>query len=461
MYYTFGLFKRIARSLLERPLGAAAGGVLLLGLLAATPAAALPSFAQQTGQPCNACHVGAFGPQLKPYARDFKLFGYQSSDGLSHEPPIAAMMIGSFTHTQDAQQPAAAPDFAPNDNLAVDQVSVYYAGKAPGGWGVFAQDTYDGVGHQFNLDNVDIRKVKSLEFGDTDVAVGLDFNNNPTVQDAWNSTPAWGYPYNQSPLGATPAAAALIDGGLAHLVAGSGAYVYWNYKYYAEVTVYAPLDPVFAGRLGEGTNIQSDRFTGAIPYWRLALVNDIGKTRSVEVGTYGLSANRYPGGVAQAGTDRITDYAFDANFVDTGMPHKSTVSAHATWIHEDEFLGASAALLGTNRHDNLDTLRADVSYSFSDRWTPTVQVFHTRGSPDSALYAGPGGSPNSDGYVFEIAYAGWGRPGAPVLWANWRAALQYVGYSQFDGARRGASANNTVYLNLWMAVAPFGALVHR
>ena len=32
MYYTFGLFKRIARSLLERPLGAAAGGVLLLGL---------------------------------------------------------------------------------------------------------------------------------------------------------------------------------------------------------------------------------------------------------------------------------------------------------------------------------------------------------------------------------------------------------------------------------------------
>jgi hypothetical protein len=31
---------------------------------------AVPSFAQQTGQPCAACHVGAFGPQLKQYGRD-------------------------------------------------------------------------------------------------------------------------------------------------------------------------------------------------------------------------------------------------------------------------------------------------------------------------------------------------------------------------------------------------------
>ena len=59
----------------------------LLGVLTAaaaawaTPSLALPSFAQQTGQPCAQCHVGAFGPQLKPYGRDFKLFGYVSSDG--------------------------------------------------------------------------------------------------------------------------------------------------------------------------------------------------------------------------------------------------------------------------------------------------------------------------------------------------------------------------------------------
>ena len=59
--------------------------LLPLAMLAgANPVAAAPSFAQQTGQPCAACHVGAFGPQLKQHGRDFKLNGYVASDGLGH-----------------------------------------------------------------------------------------------------------------------------------------------------------------------------------------------------------------------------------------------------------------------------------------------------------------------------------------------------------------------------------------
>ena len=57
---------------------------------------------------------------------------------------------------------------------------------------------------------------------------GLTLNNNPTVSDLWNSTPAWGYPYTSSPLAPTPAAATLIDGGLAQQVAGLGAYAFWQ-----------------------------------------------------------------------------------------------------------------------------------------------------------------------------------------------------------------------------------------
>ena len=53
------------------------------------PAQALPSFAIQTGQPCAACHIGAFGPQLNPYGRDFKLHGYVASDGNDHGLPLA------------------------------------------------------------------------------------------------------------------------------------------------------------------------------------------------------------------------------------------------------------------------------------------------------------------------------------------------------------------------------------
>jgi hypothetical protein len=47
----------------------------LASVLVPSSAQAIPSFAAQTGQPCAACHVGAFGPQLKPYGRDFKLHG--------------------------------------------------------------------------------------------------------------------------------------------------------------------------------------------------------------------------------------------------------------------------------------------------------------------------------------------------------------------------------------------------
>ncbi len=80
--------------------------------LVARPAAALPSFAAQTNQPCAACHVGAFGPQLKPFGRDFKLYGYTATDGKDHGPPIAATAMASFTRTASSQPGGAAPGFA-------------------------------------------------------------------------------------------------------------------------------------------------------------------------------------------------------------------------------------------------------------------------------------------------------------------------------------------------------------
>src|SRR5271168_808800 len=95
----------------------------------ATQALAVPSFADQTGQPCAACHVGAFGPQLKPYGRDFKLHGYTASDGQDHGLPLAFTTLESFSHTQAAQPGGAAPGFAANNNFALDQVSLYYAGR--------------------------------------------------------------------------------------------------------------------------------------------------------------------------------------------------------------------------------------------------------------------------------------------------------------------------------------------
>src|SRR5579859_2108951 len=62
-----------------------------LGQVLVRPARAVPSFAQQTGEPCVTCHIGAFGPQLTAVGRAFKLNGYVLNDGNDHFPPLALM----------------------------------------------------------------------------------------------------------------------------------------------------------------------------------------------------------------------------------------------------------------------------------------------------------------------------------------------------------------------------------
>jgi hypothetical protein len=438
---------------------ALAGVLLWIGALSwSTPASAVPAFAQQTGQPCSKCHVGAFGPQLKPYGRDFKLFGYVSGDGANKLPPIAVVAITSFTHTQAAQ--GEAPEhFARNDNFAADEVSLFYAGKLAAGAGAFIEVSYSGVDRTFTIDNIDIKRAFHFDIGDKDLVVGLDLNDRPTVQDLWNSTPAWGFPYNASGLAPTPAASALIDGTLDQRVLGLGAYAMWNSLIYAEVTAYNPVENRTLTRLGVASPAGTDVYDGVLPYWRVALQHDFGDDYA-EVGGYGISGARFPGGDRSAGTDRLTDTALDATYQHTGNPRRF-LSAHATWIHEDERLDASRVLAGTRGSDHLDTMRADVSYSLDSTWTPSVQLFHTSGSNDPAFFDTGSGRPNSDGYVVELAYVPWGKPGSPVSWANARFTAQYVGYSKFDGARRGASENNTLYLSARFALAPFGAYVAR
>src|SRR5579859_2575092 len=77
----------------------------LLGILGSRPAHAVPSFAAQTGQACAMCHIGAFGPQLTPYGRAFKIGGYtqDGGQGLAAQVPLAAMVLSSFTQTHTSQ----------------------------------------------------------------------------------------------------------------------------------------------------------------------------------------------------------------------------------------------------------------------------------------------------------------------------------------------------------------------
>jgi len=441
---------------------AGAGLVFLLATLlviAPRKSQAVPAFATQTGQPCSACHVGAFGPQLKQTGRDFKLYGYVNSDGQAHLPPIAASSQTDFTHAQKAIPGGAAPGFKDNNNLLEDQFSFYYAGKVTDNIGAFSQWTRNGVSHTWGWDNQDYRAiVHKDDFHGHDVLVGLDVNNNPTVSDIWNSTPAWGYPYDGSSLAPTPSEHTLIDGGLGHLVMSVGAYTMVDNLFYAELATFGNISPGGQIALGNQAVDGQDTFPGALPYWRLALQHDFGD-HYFQVGTYGLNARRSPGGLTTAGTDSITDIAFDTNYQYSGSKDHF-VSAHATLITEDDDLSANHVLNGTNSSDRLNTLRGDISYSYQNTWTPYFQLFKTWGSSDAALYPNSvNGSPNSAGYVAELGWVPWGKPDSPALdWFNGRLSLQYTGYTEFEGTSSHASDNNTLMLHLWMAIDPLTPL---
>jgi len=432
--------------------------VLLTALaLRATPAAALPSFSQQTGEPCAQCHVGAYGGQLKPYGRDFKLFGYVSGDGKNTLPPIAAIVASSFTETGADRTPL--PHYAANDNLAITTVLLAYAGKIAGGVGAFAEVTYDSVRDRYAVSRVDIRRAFTGTVAGKDVVYGVDVNNRPALQDLWNSSTVFEFSTFTSQFAGSPAASALVDGKLAGRVAGGGGFAMWDDTLYTEFAAYGQLDRNFLNRQGVATPATADRYRGTIPYWRIALQHDFSDKHYVEVGAYGVSADRFPANVQTAGTDRITDTAIDATYQYIGSK-RHFVAAHATWIHEDDRLGAAHVTAKTAPSDHLDVLRADAIYSFKDTWTPAVEIFKTTGSSDPKFFKTSNGSPNTDGYVLELMYTPWGKK-ETVRWANVKFNARYVGYTRFNGKTAGASDNNVFLIGLNAAFAPFGGLVKR
>ena len=257
----------------------------LATLSSVKPAEALPSFARQTGQPCGKCHTDF--PGLTPFGRRFKLGGYtlgggpyqttpfanlakEKSELTAHAakpasdsksagepdqattwaPPIAVMGILGFTHTQASLPPPTDP-FEPNDNVMLSPFSIFWGGAVTDNIGAFAQLTYnapppggfsDAFGHTWGWDNVDVRYANSTKINGVDVTYGITANNNPTVQDVWNTTPAWSFPYAASTIAPTPAAATVIDGTFAAHVGSVGGYAFINDILYLEASAYRTLD---------------------------------------------------------------------------------------------------------------------------------------------------------------------------------------------------------------------------
>ena len=217
--------------------------------------------------PCSQCHTVAYGPALPAYGRQFKLNGYVWGDAKQVIPPLALMIQGGFTHTSKDQIDQPAPHFAVNDNLSVDQVSAFYGGRITSQVGAFVQVTYSGEERHYHWDNLDVRYARSATIGNTGLVFGISVNNNPTVQDLWNSTPAWGFPYISSALAPTPSAAPVLAGGLAQRVLGATAYAMVDDHLYLEAGAYRGLSDRWLSRAGIGADA-NPHLDGLSPYWR-------------------------------------------------------------------------------------------------------------------------------------------------------------------------------------------------
>jgi len=469
-----------SRSLMKSLL---AGAALLA--LAVPGAQAVPSYARQTGMACSTCHT--VFPELTPFGREFKLNGYvldnmKQIKGITFErsetmslntiPPLSLMAQISYTRTSQAL-----PDSASTGALAQDgeasfpqQVSFFYAGKIADGLGSFVQLTYSGPGDHFGLDNTDIRYAQhlSLDVGsEREVIAGVTLNNNPTVQDPWNSTPAWGYPFSGSATAPTQVTSTKLDSGAGAIgqnSAGLGAYVWYDHSIYAEVSLYTGAKVGGAHPLDSS---QTPLTHGIAPYWRLAYETRWNQS-SLEIGTFGIHAGIHPSGTIPGSvttanpagtplplngpTDKYTDYGLDTQYQYISDDH--LFSVFGTYFHENQGRDASfAAGLSANSSDSLNTEKLAAQYYYRRKIGGSLGFFNTTGSTDTGLYApapvggSANGSPSSRGYIVEVNYL-------PFL--NVKLQLQYVAYSKFnggssnyDGSGRSASDNNTLYVLGW------------
>lgn len=432
---------------------------------------ALPAFAAQTGQPCTACHVGGFGPQLTPFGRAFKITGYtqRGGSGLEAHIPLSAMVMTSFTHVgKDYPADAVPHHYDSNNNPSLDQVSVFIAGGLTSHTGGFIQMTYSNFDNTVVLDNTDLRPyVTTVQAFGNDLTLGVSVNNNPTVQDPYNSTFAWGYPFYASQLQIMPGASSLLNGAFAGNVIGVTAYAWYNEHLYLEAGAYGAQSPWLSARLGtEGGPVSNN----LMPYVRGAYEWDWGNN-AAWAGFTMLHANINP--LFGTGQDSYTDYAIDGGyqFLGTG---KHTVTVQGIFVHENQNLTASSASYnaanGTSVGSDygLNTINMNVQYWYENTYGLTLGWFAGWGSTNPIAYQTgaqlgsdfvgfANNSPNYNGFSIEADWVPFGKDKSLWRpWANLKIGAEYMFYtdyngasSNYDGFGRNAGDNNAFLLYAW------------
>jgi hypothetical protein len=430
--------------------------IVMIAACAAAPAQAVPSYAREMKVACSACHT--LYPQLNAFGRQFKLDGYsldgsaagienQDGDGrqsltLDAFPPLSVMLQTAWTSLGKSL-----PDTQNNSSQFPQEASLFVAGRIAPGLGSFVQVTYSQEEDKVALDMAELRYSRAATVRGKAVRWGATLNNNPTLEDLWNSTPAWGFPWAGPDIAPSPAAATLVDGALAQDVLGAGGFASIDNKYYFASTLYR------SAHLGSGAPNGGSEQTidGVAPYWRFMWEHPMG-ARYLALGTYGLQASVFPEGVGGE-TDDYRDLALDAQYE---QPLKSwTLRAHGTYIDERQDLNGSVlgGLAADDRY-TLKTLRLDAGL-YGSRLAFILGHTSLNGGTDPIRFASGavdgslGNEPDASAWIAELVYS---------PWQNVQLRAQYTAYDKFNGAAsnydgfgRDAADNNTLLLHAWLA----------
>lgn len=393
-------------------------GTLATGLLV-NQAEAVPSFSRQTGMACAACHT--VFPELNAFGRTFKLNGYTltgikqvqskssaAASGLQFNqiPPLSAMLQVTATNTKTG-------DPRTNVNFP-DQFSFFFAGKISPHMGSFIQLTLS-QGGSFGMDNSDIRYANHAG----DVTYGITLNNNPTVQDLWNSTPAWGFPFT---AGASTNATPLIADGLGGNVAGLGAYADWGNGIYTEFDLYRDTGQF------DGPNQNGVRISGAAPYYRLAWNKTFSGGDYLMVGVYGMQTKLVDATTYAGPFNKYNDNAIDMQYEHPFSSNNDMISVHASYTNEKQTLDLSSGGTPTLKSTKLDAI-----YHWGYHASATLGYINNTGNS---------GAYDDTAYTAQYSY---------LPWQNTKFTLQYVTYSKYAGQTGSAATdNNTLALQAWL-----------
>ena len=408
--------------------------VIFLSAMGMSQAFALPAFARQTGDSCDACHVGAYGPQLTTHGMKFKLSGYTDSDGNSGHLPLSGMLIENYTHTSKDQNPVPADGYSANNNSALQELSGFLAGKLTDHVGSFMQVTYSGIEKKTALDNTEFRFASDGKLLGEGAVYGILVNNNPTMQDLFNTLPAWGFPFTSSDLAPGPDSTTIINDGIAGTVYGVSAYTLMKNGIYAELGDYKTFSRGFL----ENVNVIAaddslGQTIGLAPYWRFAYFKDLHK-QAYSAGLVGMSAKLRVEGTP--GPDsKVSDIGVDGHYQYLGT-RRHIFSVDGMYIDENN---KTSGFDKTKLHQ----FNLAGSYYYDKSYGVTAKLFDTTGSEVTD---------NSKGMTLQGDWTPFGKENSPYApYANLRLGLQYTSYNELNGDTSNASDSNSIMLFVWLA----------